>query len=212
MPRHQGTGGKNALKNGRGVKVGDLVVGHTDNTEGIQVGVLGSITPGTDTCNAIVALLKRVPVEKVGLIGSPVAMLLRAENGGTSGELGAVLCACGRHRHGRPHAGVQGPEGQCAEQPRPLRRGCAGRAGGDHAGKREAGSDPGPGRAGVGRPRSENARTVLTARRERNAARRDARSTLGGPWREGWPPESGPVRLRSRATSGRGQKGRCSSG
>jgi hypothetical protein len=38
-------------KNGREAKVGDIAVGPTYNRKGTQIGVITSITPGTETCN-----------------------------------------------------------------------------------------------------------------------------------------------------------------
>jgi hypothetical protein len=38
-------------KNGRLAKIGDIAVGTTYNRKGVQVGVITSITPGTETCN-----------------------------------------------------------------------------------------------------------------------------------------------------------------
>lgn len=51
-------------KNGRAAKVGDPVVGTVYNTPGIIAGILLGITPGTDTCNCRVGMIKSTPVEE----------------------------------------------------------------------------------------------------------------------------------------------------
>ena len=57
-------------KNGREAKVGDEVIGTTYNRKGVQVGILVGITPGTETCNARVAILEvRTPYESNGISG-----------------------------------------------------------------------------------------------------------------------------------------------
>lgn len=45
-------------KNGREAKVGDLVVGYTYNRKGIVAGALLSLTPGPDSCSAMVGYLQ----------------------------------------------------------------------------------------------------------------------------------------------------------
>lgn len=47
-------------KDGTDAKVGDVVRGTTFNKKGEVLGILVSITPGTDTCNATVNALARV--------------------------------------------------------------------------------------------------------------------------------------------------------
>jgi hypothetical protein len=44
-------------RNGREAKVGDPVVGRTYNRKGLQAGTLVSVTPGPDTCSAMVAVI-----------------------------------------------------------------------------------------------------------------------------------------------------------
>jgi hypothetical protein len=48
-------------KNGREAKVGDPVVGRCYNTPGLVAGTLVSITPGPDSCSALVAFIKSKP-------------------------------------------------------------------------------------------------------------------------------------------------------
>lgn len=45
------------FKNGRAAKVGDRVVGRCYNTEGLVSGTLLSVTPGQDSCSALVGFL-----------------------------------------------------------------------------------------------------------------------------------------------------------
>lgn len=91
--------------NGRLAQVGDAVVGHTYNRKGIQVGLLVSVPPSNLACNAVVAILERRPVvEKEGMVFARAAILVRAGDGGHSGELGAVFCdydytECGKLLH-----------------------------------------------------------------------------------------------------------------
>lgn len=48
-------------KNGREAKVGDRVVGRCYNTKGLVAGTLISVTPGADTCSAMVAFIESKP-------------------------------------------------------------------------------------------------------------------------------------------------------
>jgi hypothetical protein len=52
-------------KNGTEAKVGDAVVGTTYNTKGIVSGILVGITPGRESCNCRVALLKGPTTESM---------------------------------------------------------------------------------------------------------------------------------------------------
>lgn len=50
-------------KDGTEAKVGDQVVGRLYNTEGTRAGTIISITPGAESCNAMVAFIEAVPVD-----------------------------------------------------------------------------------------------------------------------------------------------------
>lgn len=50
-------------KDGTEAKIGDQVVGKLYNTLGVRAGTIVSITPGMDTCNAMVAYIEPVPID-----------------------------------------------------------------------------------------------------------------------------------------------------
>jgi hypothetical protein len=55
---------------GTEAKVGDQVYGKLYNTEGVRAGTLVSITPGVESCNALVGFLVAVRVGDAGVAGS----------------------------------------------------------------------------------------------------------------------------------------------
>jgi len=50
-------------KDGTEANVGDMVFGKLYNTDGIQAGTLISITPGVESCNAMVQYTLAVPID-----------------------------------------------------------------------------------------------------------------------------------------------------
>lgn len=48
-------------RDGTEAKVGDQVTGKLYNTDGVRAGTIISITPGSDSCNAMVAFIEAVP-------------------------------------------------------------------------------------------------------------------------------------------------------
>lgn len=100
-------------KDGTEAKVGDQVVGQLYNTPGVRAGTIVSITPGQESCNAMVGFLVAVPRAEYkpddrAVSGSPIRMAvpfdsgsawirnreIRGEQHGTSGaEFMLVECA-----------------------------------------------------------------------------------------------------------------------
>lgn len=97
-------------KDGTEAKVGDQVFGKLYNTEGLRAGTIISITPGAESCNAMVGFLMAVRQADPGLAGDasePMprmsvvdkardATRLRAIRGEQHGSAGAsfVLVEC----------------------------------------------------------------------------------------------------------------------
>jgi hypothetical protein len=50
-------------KDGTEARVGDQVAGKLYNTEGTRIGVIVSVTPGTESCNAMVTFHETVPID-----------------------------------------------------------------------------------------------------------------------------------------------------
>lgn len=48
---------------GTEAKVGDQVIGQLYNTTGVRAGTIISITPGAESCNAMVAFIEAVPID-----------------------------------------------------------------------------------------------------------------------------------------------------
>src|SRR5574337_620794 len=77
-------------KNGREAHVGDSVVGNVFNNKGIKAGTLVSLTPGPDSCSAMVGFLEVKQVE--GLTPSSLAYdtLVKVQGTIQHGSAGAV--------------------------------------------------------------------------------------------------------------------------
>lgn len=85
-------------KDGTEAKVGDHVTGPLYNSPGIKAGTIVSITPGQDSCNAMVQFVEAVPAEgpkprmAVGGANS-IAQRIFGEQHGSSGPP-FDLCVC----------------------------------------------------------------------------------------------------------------------
>ncbi len=80
-------------KNGREAKVGDPVVGITYNIKGSIAGTLLSVTPGQDTCSALVGTIRVVHANTDGKFPRSAGVLVRIQgtiNHGNAGEQVAV--------------------------------------------------------------------------------------------------------------------------
>ena len=79
-------------KNGREAKVGDPVVGVTFNIKGILAGTLVSLTPGPDTCSAIVGTtyLELIKGDKFSCNPDVLVKMQGTENHGSGGTWSTV--------------------------------------------------------------------------------------------------------------------------
>ncbi len=77
---------------GTEAKVGDQVTGKLYNSEGIKAGVIVSITPGQESCNAKVSFLEALkkPGEAVAPVTPRMALFTKAET--ESDERGRPMC------------------------------------------------------------------------------------------------------------------------
>lgn len=89
---------------GTEAKVGDHVFGKLYNTEGVRAGTIISITPGAESCNALVGFLVALlgaetlpPAPRMTVIGSngtQLVRIIRGEQHGSSGPAFALYeCA-----------------------------------------------------------------------------------------------------------------------
>jgi hypothetical protein len=83
-------------KNGREAHVGDKVVGTVFNTKGIISGTLVSLTPGPDSCSAMVGFLVTKPVEELASPRSGMAMehVVREQGSEQHGSSGVRIAIC----------------------------------------------------------------------------------------------------------------------
>lgn len=85
-------------ENGTEARVGDQVSGKLFNTDGIRAGTIISITPGVESCNALVAFTMALPIEgalmpemprmcvgRGGEPGSGFSRIVQGEQHGSSG-------------------------------------------------------------------------------------------------------------------------------
>jgi hypothetical protein len=77
--------------NGREAKVGDLVVGKLFNTKGLVSGTLVSLTPGNDSCSAMVGFLETKPVEEILRPPTHFVMTSGTEQHGNAGALATTF-------------------------------------------------------------------------------------------------------------------------
>jgi hypothetical protein len=70
--------------NGIEAKIGDSVIGKLYNTENIRAGIIVSITPDVETCNAQVQFTVAVPVEESGHVATPRMTIFDQPGDGTA--------------------------------------------------------------------------------------------------------------------------------
>lgn len=93
--------------NGREAQVGDQVVGRVYNTPGVVAGTLVSVTPGQDSCNAMVEFIAAAPPGKTQprmLVATEPARIQKTQQHGSAGpEVAVYLCRdythCGNLLH-----------------------------------------------------------------------------------------------------------------
>lgn len=74
-------------KDGTEARVGDQVAGKLYNTPGVRAGTIISITPGVESCNAMVGFVVAVPADNRASVqdpGSPIRMAVHDKAGDTA--------------------------------------------------------------------------------------------------------------------------------
>lgn len=89
-------------KDGTEAKVGDQVTGKLFNTDGVRAGTIISITPGVESCNAMVQFTLALPIAnavmpeapRMNLSGGGSSRIVKGEQHGSAGESFVVFqCA-----------------------------------------------------------------------------------------------------------------------
>ena len=101
-------------KDGTEAKIGDHVVGKLYNTAGVRAGTIVSITPGVDSCNAMVGYVEAVPMPADGKPKVP-GMALRdtLADGEDAGKRVPIMRVAKTEAHGS--AGAEFAFFECAD-------------------------------------------------------------------------------------------------